>query len=502
MANIKKRTGLTLADQLKKSVLQAAIQGQLTEQSADDGTAAELFMQIQAEKQRLIADKTIKKEKALPPIADDEMPFAIPENWLWVRLGDLTFNWGQKTPNSDFTYIDISSINNKIQKLGDEMQIIQSQNAPSRARKIVKKGDIIYSTVRPYLLNVAIIDREIEPEPIVSTGFAVLNTSNEITNQYLFRVLISPYFNNFANHNDNAKGVAYPAINDEKLKNALIPLPPLAEQQRIVAKLDELLPKIDALGESETELNALQHAFPKQMQASLLQAAIQGQLTEQSADDGTATELFMQIQTEKQRLIADKTIKKEKALPPIADDEMPFAIPENWLWVRLGDICTKITDGDHNPPKGELNETPYIMASSTNIGTEKIINLHKIRYLSKENFDKVHKRTQLQKNDVLLSSVGTIGSALVYNEDYHLTFQRSVTIISTPIHSHFLKYVLWSPYCQYIFASQSTGTAQKGFYINQVNNLIIPLPPLAEQQRIVAKLDELLPKVQALAELE
>lgn len=233
---------------MQASLLQAAIEGKLTTQDPKaDGTASELLEQIQAEKQRLIDAKEIKREKPLPAITEEEKPFDIPENWEWVRLGDLTFNWGQKLPNNEFTYIDISSINNKLFRLGENMEILEPNQAPSRARKIVKKGDIIYSTVRPYLMNICIIDKDITPEPIVSTGFAVFNTSLDITNKYLFRVLLSPYFDSYANHNDNAKGVAYPAINDTRLKNALIPLPPLAEQERIVAKLDELLPKVQAL---------------------------------------------------------------------------------------------------------------------------------------------------------------------------------------------------------------------------------------------------------------
>lgn len=249
MANRKKTTGLTLANSLKKSLLQSAIMGKLVPQNSDDGNAQDLLTQIQTEKQTLIQNGKLKKEKPLAPITDDEKPFEIPDNWVWVRLGDLTFNWGQKNPDKEFTYIDISSIDNKNNKLGNLDNIIQPQNAPSRARKIVKKGDIIYSTVRPYLMNICMIDKEISPEPIVSTGFAVLNTSIKETNEYLFKVLLSPYFSSCASSNENSKGVAYPAINDEKLKNIIIPLPPLAEQARIVAKLDEVLPKVHALNE-------------------------------------------------------------------------------------------------------------------------------------------------------------------------------------------------------------------------------------------------------------
>ena len=234
---------------MKAALLQAAMQGKLTEQLPEDGDAADLINQIAKEKSRLIKEGKIKKEKPLPEIMSDEMPFDIPENWVWVRLGSITYNRGQKNPDKDFTYIDIGSIDNKTNRLGDLTNILSPNQAPSRARKIVQNGDIIYSTVRPYLHNTCIIDRDIYPEPIVSTGFAVLSVTKGIYNKYLFRCLLSPMFDQYANSNENAKGVAYPAINDAKLMAAYIPLPPLAEQKRIVEKLDKLLPLCDGLVE-------------------------------------------------------------------------------------------------------------------------------------------------------------------------------------------------------------------------------------------------------------
>ena len=234
---------------MKAALLQAAMQGKLTTQRKEDGDARDLLKQIAKEKAQLIKEKKIKKEKPLPEIAEDEIPFDVPENWVWVRLNYLVYNPGQIKPNSDFCYIDIGSIDNKKQVLSKEENIISAQDAPSRARKIVKLGDIIYSTVRPYLHNMAIIDKEFSLQPIASTGFAVLSCCKGVFNKYLFCYLLSPYFDEYANNIENAKGVAYPAINDEKLYKAVIPLPPLAEQYRIVAKLEKLLPLCDGLVE-------------------------------------------------------------------------------------------------------------------------------------------------------------------------------------------------------------------------------------------------------------
>lgn len=232
---------------MKDSLLQAAIQGKLTEQLESDGDARDLVAEIQKEKERLIKEGKIKKEKPLPEIADDEIPFDIPENWCWVRLGTIIYNHGQKRPDKEFTYIDITSINNKANTLGPSLKVLKPNEAPSRARKIVCEGDVIYATVRPYLHNICIIDRKIDPEPIASTGFAVVCTPMMILNKYLFRYFLSPAFDKYANDNENSKGVAYPAINDDKFLKALVPLPPLAEQHRIVERLEQLLPLCDGL---------------------------------------------------------------------------------------------------------------------------------------------------------------------------------------------------------------------------------------------------------------
>ena len=253
----------------KKAILQEAVQGKLVPQIAAEGNAKDLLEEIRKEKLshgldlRLEASLAInaksgkkksKKETALAgsnpcDITEEEIPFDIPESWCWCRLGEIVYNNGQKTPDKEFSYIDIGSIDNLHQKLNDKENFVSPEQAPSRARKIVKKGDIIYATVRPYLHNMCIIDKDFEKEPIASTGFAVLACYPQINNQYLFYYLLSPSFDNYANDTKNSKGVAYPAINDDKLYKGVIPLPPLSEQKRIVAAIEKLLPLCEKLGE-------------------------------------------------------------------------------------------------------------------------------------------------------------------------------------------------------------------------------------------------------------
>ena len=227
--------------ELKNSILQLAIQGKLVEQRPEEGTAEELYRRIQAEKQQLIKEVKNKKgknkkEEALPEITDDEIPFDIPEGWKWVRLRSLVYNRGQEVPSTLFSYIDIGSIDNKNQRLNTEETLIEAEKAPSRARKIVEWGDILYSTVRPYLHNMCIIDKPFSHKPIASTGFAVMTCFKDIYNKYLFYFLMSPTFDTYANNTENAKGVAYPAINDDRLYRAVIPLPPLPSKSASLPK--------------------------------------------------------------------------------------------------------------------------------------------------------------------------------------------------------------------------------------------------------------------------
>ena len=234
-------------EDMKKSVLQYAIQGKLVEQRPEEGTAEELYRQIQTEKKRPSKEGKIKKEKPLPEIAEDEIQFDIPESWKWVRIGALTYNWGQKTPDSRFCYIDVGSVNNTSHTLNKENTVVEAKDASSRAKKIVKKGDVIFATIRPYLKNICIIDKDFPYEPIASTAFAVMHCPEGLLNKYLYYYLLSPTFMRFANARDKAKGVAYPAIGEKDFFNGIIALPPVAEQKRIVAKLEEILPLCERL---------------------------------------------------------------------------------------------------------------------------------------------------------------------------------------------------------------------------------------------------------------
>lgn len=232
---------------MQKSILQRAIQGKLVPQDPSEGTGEELYQQIQTEKARLIKEGKIKKEKPLADISEDEILFEIPNNWKWVRLGSSTYNWGQKNPERSFCYVDVGSINNQKHSLNDQETIVEAKDASSRARKVVKRGDVLFATIRPYLQNICIVDREFSCEPIVSTAFAVMHCPAGLFNKFLYYYLLSPSFMDYANASDKSKGVAYPAIGEKDFFNGLVPLPPFTEQKRIVEAIEILLPLCDKL---------------------------------------------------------------------------------------------------------------------------------------------------------------------------------------------------------------------------------------------------------------
>lgn len=455
---------------LKASILQLAIQGKLVEQRPEEGTGEELYKQIQAEKQELIKSKKIKKEKPLPEITEDEIPFDIPGNWSWLRLRTIVFNRGQTIPKNTFSYIDIGSIDNKSQRLNAEENIIEADNAPSRARKLVEQGDILYSTVRPYLHNMCIIDREFICTPIASTGFAVMTCHGGIYNKYLFYYILSPVFDSYANNTENSKGVAYPAINDDRLYRAVVAIPPFAEQKRIVAKIEELLPYIERYEQAWSKLEELNKKFPVDMQKSVLHMAIQGKLVEQRPEEGTGEELFKQIQAEKQELIKSGKIKKEKPLPEITEDEITFDIPESWKWVRLGQLI-------------HIESGKSLTAAQMRHGT--------IPVYGGNGITGYHDESLLYEETVVIGRVGFYcGSVHITEKECWVTDNAFITTYpKNSIDRAFLVYMLR----HMDLGRNNNATAQPVVSGKKIYPLLFPLPPLAEQKRIVQKLEEILP---------
>jgi putative type I restriction-modification system, S subunit len=474
--------------QLKNAILQQAIQGKLVDQRAEEGTGQELYKVIQDEKQKLIQEGKLKKQKALPEITEDEIPFEIPDTWKWVRLREIVYNHGQKKPSSTFSYIDIGSIDNENQRLNENENIIEAEKAPSRARKIVQMDDVLYATVRPYLHNMCIIDKDFVYPPIASTGFAVMACFNNFYNKYLFYYLLSPTFDRYANSIENSKGVAYPAINDERLYKAIVPLPPFAEQKRIVEKIEELLPLVERYEKAWARLEELNKKFPLDMKKAILGQAIQGKLVEQRAEEGTGEELYKVIQDEKQKLIQEGKLKKQKASPEITEDEIPFEIPETWKWVRAGDVLY-ITMGQ-SPKAENINNSKlgYEFHQGKSNFSEMFLNKSEV-YTTADN--KV-----IEAPAIVMSVRAPVGDVNLLKNKIYIGRGLASFQIYTECNLYYIYYYFLT--IKKSLERVSTGSTFKAINSDIVNKIIIPLPPLAEQRRIVEKIEELLPLVEKL----
>ena len=485
-------------EQLKASILQYAIQGKLVEQRPEEGTGEELYRQIQAEKQRLIKEGKIKKEKALPEISEDEFPFEIPESWRWVRWGDLSqsIQYGYNAPAQDVGRIKMVRISD-IQDgkvLWDTVPYceIREEEIPTY---LLQKNDILFArtggTVGKSYLVKDVPEESIYAGYLIRTRYSSLLCPEYM--KYFMESLL--YWDQLRN---GTIATAQPNCNGKTLSKMILPLPPLAEQKRIVAKIEELLLYVDRYAAAYEKLEQFNAKFPEDMKKSILQYAIQGKLVEQRPEEGTGEELYQQIQTEKQRLIKEGKIKKEKPLPEIAEDEKPYDIPDNWTWVRFGDLGSykkgpfgsAITKSMF-VPKGngaiKVYEQKNAIQKDATLGDY---------YIRRDYFESKMKGFEVFPGDIIVSCAGTIG------ETYVMPDKFEQGIINQALMRMKIFEPLYIPYFLTFFdfvLKKNARSGSKGSAIKNIppfeilKNYLVPIPPLAEQKRIVAKLEEILP---------
>ena len=445
-----------------------------------------------------------KVGKSEPVCIADEVPFDIPESWEWVRLSKIVYSRGQMTPADDFCYIDIGSIDNKNQKLSDEENIIAADKAPSRARKIVDIGDILYSTVRPYLHNMCVVDRSFSHQPIASTGFAVLTCHTGFYNEFLFYYLMSPDFDAYANDTDNAKGIAYPAITDNKLYQALIPVPPEAEQKRIAEKIKEALPYVATYRVAYSEAESLNNAFPDRLKKSILQEAVQGKLVPQDPADEPASVLLERIRAEKEQLIKAGKIKRDKhesvifrrdnshyekldGIDRCIDDEIPFEIPESWVWVRFFsviDIATNLVRPDtyadymHIAPDNIEKATGFLLECHT-VQQDKVVSPNHLFYKGQIIYSKI--RPLLRK--AVIAPFDGLCSADMYP-------------LNTSVNKEYLlRYILSDTFNLQVATTMSSRIKMPKINQDELSKILIPIPPIQEQEHIISRIKELFDKI-------
>ena len=528
-----KKIELTGIKKLRELILELAVRGKLVPQNPNNEPASALLEKIAEEKAQLIADKKIKKQKPLPAITDEEKPFELPTGWEWEHLANIGHDLGQKTPEKEFSYIDVASINKELGII-DNPTVLAAENAPSRARKKVKKGTVIYSTVRPYLLNIAVVNDNFSSEPIASTAFSIIHPFEGILASYIYRYLRSPIFIKYVESVQT--GIAYPAINDKQFFSGLIAIPPLAEQHRIVAKVDELMALCDQL-EQQTEQSLTAHqtlvevllaslindtsadgdsneefqtswkriaehfdvlftteASIEQLKQTILQLAVMGKLVPQNPNDEPASVLLEKIAEEKAQLIADKKIKKQKPLDDITEIDEEN-LPIGWSVAYMQDITKVVTCGMASTPK--YHDEGRIFLSAKNVKPYKFMpEDHK--FVDEETYRKITKNSKPEKGDILLTRVGAgIGEAAVVDTDIEFAFYVSLTLIK-PFHEQLYSYflLLWLNSPQGTKKSidniYGRGVSAGNLNVNQVRGFTVPIPPLAEQHRIVTKVDDLM----------
>jgi type I restriction enzyme S subunit len=481
------------AQDLKNSILQLAVQGKLVEQRAEEGTARELLEQIKLEKDQLIKDKKIKKSKPLPEITEDEIPFEIPESWEWVRLIDLCSlisDGTHKTPayvEYGVPFISVKDISSGVMDFSNVKYITREEHEKLISRCKPEMNDVLLCRIGT--LGKAIkICTDKEFSIFVSLGLLKLIEADVA--DYIVQVINSGYGYRWIDDNKVGGGTHTNKINLDTLRGMPIPIPPLEEQHRIVAKIEEILPYIDQYDKAYTKLEIFNKKFPEDMKKSILQMAMQGKLVEQRPEEGTADGLYEQIVAEKAQLIKDGKIKKEKPLPEIAEDEIPYEIPSSWRWVRFSEVMD-VRDGTHDSPK--YIETGIPLVTSKNISGGGLY-FSNVKYISREDADKINERSNVDTGDILFAMIGSIGNPVIVNKDREFCVKNVALFKNYDKSKMCIEYVYWFLYReQYIMKKVASGGVQSFISLKVFRNYLFPLPPFEEQKRIVAKIEELLP---------
>ena len=482
---------------LKNSILQRAIEGKLVPQRKEEGTAKELLAEIRAEKEKLIKAKKIKKQRKLAPILFDDIPFDIPKNWAWVRLEEILLSLTDgthKTPiykDKGIPFLSVKNISNYKIDFSNLKYISIEEHKKLCKRCCPKKGDILLSKVGTTGIPV-IIDTEKEFSIFVSV--ALLKISSLIDAKFLLILLESPLVQTQCQMHTRGVGNKNWVLTD--IANTLVSLPPLAEQHRIVARIEELQPDIDAYDKAQTELRTIEQRFPNDMKKSLLQYAIEGKLVPQRKEEGTARELLAEIRAEKEKLIKAKKIKKTKPLPEITDDEKPFEIPDSWEWVRLEEIGSIIGGGT---PKTKIIEywdgtIPWITPADMKF-------IGKYAKGGKRNISSLGLQKSsaqlMPKGTVLFSSRAPIGYIAIADNDIS-TNQGFKSIVPFDMRcNEYIYYCLQARLND--IKHRASGTTFKEISGAEFGKTMIPFPPIAEQHRIVVRIEELLPLCRQLA---
>ena len=493
------------AQQLKNSILQMAVQGKLVPQDPNDEPASVLLERIRAEKEQLIKEKKIRKEKNPsiifrgadnlpyekvgknePVCIADEVPFEIPDSWEWTRLGFVSSYAETKKKIKaqdappDLWQLDLEDI----EKGG---RILEHKTVGERKavgdKTFFEAGNVLYSKLRPYLLKVLVAPAD----GICTPEIVPFSLYGKILPEYIVAFLKSPYVDGVINA--VTYGVKMPRVGTQTMTSLLLPLPPLNEQQRIVNKINEVMPVVAKYDTTYSKVKELNETFPEALKRSILQWAVQGKLVPQDPTDEPAKALLERIREEKQQLIKKGKIKKDKhesiifrrdnshyekldGVERCIDDELPFGIPENWCWCKIGSLFT--LQAGKNIHAAEISETPFSRSYPCYGGNG-------IRgYVA--GFNRSGDYPIIGRQGALCGNINRATGDFYATE--HAVCVETYASVS----------VAWA--CLFLMAlnlnQYATATAQPGLAVSNINEVFIPLPPLNEQHRIVRRIEELL----------
>ena len=473
--------------ELKNSILQQAIQGRLVEQRPEEGSAEDLYQQIQVEKQRLIKEKKIKKDKALLEITDEEKLFEIPESWMWVRLGTLvetitsgSRDWAKFYSETGDIFLRMGNLSrNSFQLRLDKIQHVTLPDAAEGMRTVLMPGDLLFS-ITGEVGMLGLIPEDLGTA-YINQHTAMIRFMPVIKNRYIPYLLLTDYAQKlYKGHQHGIKN----SFRLDSISYLPVPLPPLAEQKRIVAKIEELLPLIDRYEAAWSRLEAFNKRFPDDMQKAILQQAIQGKLVEQRPEEGTGEELYSKI------------ARCHPKLKPCKDElnysSLDFEIPDSWKMVELNQLFQFVDYRGKTPHK--ISGGVFLITAS-NI-KQGYMDYTRKEYISPEEYQERQSRGITQKGDLLFTTEAPMGNASICDLTECSCGQRIITFqewaADTVVPALFMYFIL-SPQFQQQLLDNCTGTTAKGIKAEKLKHFLLPLPPFAEQKRIVAKIKQLLP---------
>ena len=513
------------AQQLKNSILQMAVQGKLVPQDPNDEPASVLLERIRAEKERLIKEKKIKREKnpsvifkgadntPYEKIGDevrslaDEVPFDIPDSWEWVRLGNIgETNIGLTYKPSDVTSDGVPVLrSNNIQNGQIDYSELLYVSCAVPERAYAHKGDILICArngSRALVGKSAIVDAD----GMAFGAFMAIYRSS--CNPYI-QLFINSYL--FRGQLEGATTTTINQVTQEMLKRQLCPLPPIQEQLKIVQKYTELQPLIAAYSNAYDKAQILSTAFPEALKKSILQEAVQGKLVPQDPSDEPAEALLERIRAEKQRLIKEGKIKKDKHESVIfrrdnshyekrgseevcIDEEIPFEIPSGWSWSRLG-TCLDVRDGTHDTPRYVSEGVPLVTSKNLSNGR---IDFSTAKLISKQDSDAINQRSKVDSGDIMYAMIGSIGNPVLYRGADEFSIKNMALFKCVP-DGMYMEYVYWFlVLAQEDMKKAASGGVQSFVSLGYLRNYLIPVPPIVEQKRICYAIEQVLPLLAAL----